>query len=211
MRTAGLTLALLLAAVAAHPEIIDRVAVSVGDNVITESEILRQIRITALLNGTAPVFTPQQKRETAERLVEQMLIRREMRISRYAPDAAELAGEMFEAFRAGFGNPNAFLSALSRNDVSEAELKQAYDWQATFLRFIEIRFRPGIQVSDEELRNHYEFEYRHRPEAQGRSFEEVRSKIEEALTERLVDNAIERWLGQARTQVRIRYRTEAFE
>lgn len=211
MRTAGLILALCMIATGIRAEIIDRVAVSVGDSVITESEILRQIRITAMLNGTEPVFTPQQKRETAERLVEQMLIRREMRISRYTPDAADLAKEMFDAFRAGFPDENAWQAALSRYDIAEGTLKEAFDWQAMFLRFIGIRFRPGIQVSTEELRNHYEFEYRHTPEGRGKTFEEVEPKVEEVLTERLVDNAIERWLGQARTQVRIRYRAEAFE
>ena len=44
-------LVLLLVSVACRAEIIDRVAVVVGSGVITESEILREIRLTAFLNG----------------------------------------------------------------------------------------------------------------------------------------------------------------
>src|SRR5262245_7837713 len=64
-------------------EVIDRIAVSVNNRVITESEILRQIRITAFMNGEKPDFSAENKRRTADRLVEQALIRHEIETSRY--------------------------------------------------------------------------------------------------------------------------------
>src|SRR5262249_49424474 len=60
---------------AGRAEIIDRVAVVVGNRVITESEILREVRLTAFLNGAPLDFSAASKRKTAERLVEQRLIR----------------------------------------------------------------------------------------------------------------------------------------
>jgi hypothetical protein len=62
-------------------EIIDRIAVTVEKQVITESEIWRQIRITAFLNGEEPDFSSAAKRTMADRLVEQVLIRRELETS----------------------------------------------------------------------------------------------------------------------------------
>src|SRR5436309_13062632 len=82
----------LLLLCAGRAEIIDRVAVVVGNRVITESEILREIRLTAFLNGAALDFSAASRRRTAERLVEQRLIRNEIESSRFpepAPDAVQ--------------------------------------------------------------------------------------------------------------------------
>ena len=53
--------AILIACLAVAAEIIDRIAVTVDNRVITESEIMRQIRITAFLNGKQPVFSAADK------------------------------------------------------------------------------------------------------------------------------------------------------
>src|SRR4051795_2405586 len=78
MRWGRLAVVTFVAGVTAWPEIIDRIAVSVDRTVITESEVIRQIRITALLNGEQPDLSAANRRETAERLVEQALMRREI-------------------------------------------------------------------------------------------------------------------------------------
>ncbi len=69
--------------VAGNPEVIDRIAVSVGYQAITESEIELAIRITSFINGDKPDLSPQSRRKAAERLADQMLIRNEMKLSRY--------------------------------------------------------------------------------------------------------------------------------
>ena len=61
----------------ATAEIIDRVAVSVGNQVITEDQIGEEIRVTAFLNHETPDLSPAQKRRAAERLIEQALVRRD--------------------------------------------------------------------------------------------------------------------------------------
>ena len=64
-------------------EIIDRIAVSVGNQAITISDLDREIRVTAFLNRTPPDFSPAARRATADRMVEQRLILRELENSRY--------------------------------------------------------------------------------------------------------------------------------
>src|SRR6266498_3287027 len=97
-----------LCVVACRAEIIDRVAVVVGNRVITESEILREVRLTAFLNGEPLDFGAASRRKTAERLVEQRLIRNEMESNLYpipAPDAVEqMAKDVENRFpsRAGY-------------------------------------------------------------------------------------------------------------
>jgi hypothetical protein len=200
---------LLLTACLTPAEIIDRVAVSVDNAVISESEILRQIRLTALFNDEPVVTTPEKKRETAQRLIEQMLIRREIATTRYLSEDPEAHKPAYQALLESIGGEAAYKARLDKYNVSDAEVRDALGWQATLLSFVQVRFRPGVQVQDSDIREYYDFEVATKPDPP--PFEEVREEIDTMLTEQRVNAALDRWLGQARTQTQIRYRTEVFE
>jgi hypothetical protein len=208
MRVAILSLAVTLT-LAARADLIDRVAVSVQNSVITESEILRQIRVTAFLNGEKPDFSPENKRRTAERLVEQALIRREIGLSLYLPNSTEAPTDLYKQFRDKFGSEEAWTKALHEYNLTDLEVRDAFRWQATLLDFVDARFRPGIQVPEEDIRDYYDAEVANKAKP-AVSYEEARPQIEQVLTEERVNAALDRWLGQARTQTRIRYREEVF-
>ena len=141
---AALAFALLSLALLARAEIIDRIAVSVGNRVITESDLNREIRVAAFLDGVKPDFSPAGKRATAERMVEQVLIRRELEISRYpVPSAAEVA-PVLEAFKKErFPNDGEYQRALADYGIADQDVKDLLLWQRTLLLFIEVRFQSG--------------------------------------------------------------------
>jgi hypothetical protein len=201
-------LTLLLACIAGA-EIIDRVAVTVDKRVITESEIVRQIRITAFLNNEQPDFSASSKRVTADRLVEQVLIRRELESTRYsAPAPAATTG--YDEIKRRFKDDAGYDQALKRYGITDADVREALEWQATLLDFIEQRFRPGIQIPESEIRDYYDQHISVNP-GKLPDFEDAREDIEKILSAQRVDNAVDRWLGQARTQSRIRYTQEVFQ
>ena len=207
-----LLLAALTSGLSPGAEILDRVAVSIENTVITMTEVTRQIRITALLNNEPPDFSSAHKRETAERLVDQALIRREISISRYAADSLPRGTEMYKVFRQRYKTAAEYQAGLVKYQLADDDVQSAFNWQATLLDFVEVRFRPGVTVPDEVIRAYYDDQIRARstPEAMP-TFEESRLKMEEILTQQRVDNALDRWLGQTRTQSRIRYRQEALQ
>ncbi len=212
-------LCLLLFARLALPEIVDRIAATVGYSVITEGEILRQIRLTAFQNGEPPDFSPGSKRQTAEKLVEQILVRKEIEANKYALPESSKAGAMLAAIKARFPNDAAYQKALNEYRITEADLKQQLQWQATLLSFIEVRFRPGIQVPDQEIRSYYEqhllpeWKNAHRDTSNlaPPTLQESRDAIENILADQRADQALDRWLGQSRTQTQILYRNEVFQ
>jgi hypothetical protein len=79
---------------------------------------------------------------------------------------------------------------------------------------IDFRFRPGVQVPPEDTREYYDQrivpEWRKKSSDPAPSFEESRDQIEQILTEQRIDQALDRWLNQQRTQTEIRYHEEAF-
>jgi hypothetical protein len=193
-------------------EIIDRIAVTINNGVITESEILRQIRITAFLEGEKPDFNAESKRRTADRLVEQALIRREIETSGYITSPAS-SKALYDQVRQRYKDGSAYARALKEYGISDEDIKQAIEWQLTLLEFVSVRFRPGIQLTEADLKDYYDTEIAPKNAASGEkvSFEDAREKIEDILTQQRVDNALDRWLGQVRTQTRIRYRREVFQ
>ena len=201
---------LFFARLCLQAEIIDRVAVSIDGGVITQSELLRQIRITAFLNGEEPDFSGDNKGQTADRLIEQMLIRREIQNTRYV--AGENTGEAYKRFRQSrFPKDQDYQRALAKAGLTDEDVQAAFNWQETLLRFVELRFRPGVQLSEAELRDYYRDQFVPEVKAKGQtppSFEDARDAVEQVLLSQRVDNALDRWLGQVRTQTRIRYRNE---
>jgi hypothetical protein len=206
-----LFLILALFAAAGCGEVIDRLAVSVGNYAITESGIEREIRLTALLNGEEPDFSPANKRKAAGRLVEQALIRREMEISRYpAPDLSEIAPMLEQIKKVRFGAEDPYREALQHLGLDEQDLKQHLLWQTTLLRFIEMRFRPGVQVSEDDIREYFDRQIKP-GNSQPVSIEDYRDRIEEALTGERADKELDSWLKEARSRNKITYHPEAFK
>ena len=202
-------LAALLFVCAGTAEIIDRIAVTVDKRVITESEITRQIRITAFLNQEKPDFAAANRRTTADRLVEQLLIRRELQSSGYVAASTDAADENHQQLIRRFKTPDEYSRALAEYGIKDADVRQALEWQATLLDFVDTRFRPGVQIPPSEIQEYYDQQVALNPGKLPR-FEEAKADIEQILTSQRVDNALDRWLGQARTQSSIRYMPEVF-
>jgi hypothetical protein len=187
-------------------EVIDRVAVTVDQQVITLSGVREEIRLAAFLNGEKPDFSAEARRRAAGRLVERLLIEREMELTRFPAPPPEEAARMREQIRGE--RPEAqFREALAAYEISEETLRQYLVRQAALLRFLEVRFRPEVQVREEEVR---ECAQKREGKTAG-AFEEARAQCEEALAAAGVDKAVHRWMKEARERPRIVYREEAFQ
>ncbi|MBM3776309.1 MAG: hypothetical protein FJW37_14275 [Acidobacteria bacterium] len=197
----------------ARAEIVDRIAVIAGNQVITQSEIRREIRLTAFLNGEQPDFSPAARRKAADRLIEQKLIRRELELSRYPlPEVTAIQPTWKELLRERSWSERELEGELAKAGLSRPDLERRLLWQHTLLRFIEVRFLPGVHVSEEEVRESFEASRAGHAAGNVRlSFEQVREEIERTLRDRQVDRELDQWLKDARGRTRVEIRPEAFE
>jgi hypothetical protein len=205
----GCIMAVAIAATLSGAEIIDEIAVSVGSRVITEQDLDREIRVTALENNGKPDFSPANKRTVAGRMVDQLLIRNELEASHYpGPTTAEINAALAEE-KARYGSPEAYRQALARYGITEDELRARLAWQLTLVRFIDIRFRPGIQIGDEEIRQYFEEHIRPEWEKEhpgtAPSIEPYRRAIAQKLESQAADQQVEQWLTEARRRTHIVY------
>ena len=159
-------------------------------------------------------MSPAARKKAAQRLVEQELIRQEIANGGYGrPSEQDVAAFVQQFERDRFHGSNAQLrAALSRYGLTEEELKKYLQWQLTVLRFIDQRFRPGVLVTEDEVRAYYE---EHRAELEkanprNSSLEALQDKIRETITGERINTNFEEWLDETRRRTRIEYRDAAF-
>ena len=195
--------------------VIDRVAIIVGSRVVKISDIDRDLRVSQFINREPIDISLTAKRKVAERLITQELIRQEIRNGGYSQPTEQdvkafVKRLQLDRFK---GSEAQFRSELARYGLTEDQLRQYLLWQLTVLRFIDERFRPGVLVTDEDVKSYYDT---HRAELQkanpkNNSLEALDPKIRETLSGERVNQNLEEWLDQTRRRTRIQYREAAFQ
>lgn len=205
----------LLLVSAQSPVVIDRIAVVVGKHAIKVSDIVEDLRVTEFLNRQPLDFSAVAKRKSAERLIDQEIIRQEISTGGYRrPSEAE--GQAFEKQLENdrfHGSAAQLRQALAKYGLTEEQLREELLWQLTVLRFIDQRFRAGVLVTDEEAKSYYD---QHLAELRaqypnGYTLEELQAKVRTSLEGERINQSFNEWLEQQRKMYRIEYRQEAFE
>jgi hypothetical protein len=205
---------LVVLAIYAPAETLDRVSARVGKDAITDSALRRHLRMEAFFARTKPELGSQSRRKSAERLIDQILIRRELELNRFAPPAAaDVETQIGQLMKSREEDAAALGASLESYGFSLDDLRSEIQYQVMLLRFVDFRFSAGILVTDAEIHEEYEKEVV--PQAQKRnvpapSAEEARPEIERLLTYRKTNAALEQWLALARQQVKIQVFEEAF-
>jgi peptidyl-prolyl cis-trans isomerase SurA len=189
--------------------VLDRIAVVVNNRIVKDSDIDRDIRVTALLNGDRFDLGPPARKQAASRLIDQALIRREMEVAQYPPAKPEEAQQVLErARKQRYGSDAVYKAALEQYGITEGQLRRQVEWQTTVLHFIEQRFRPGVLISDQETQQYFQqhsAELRRGAGGKTVSLEEVRDTIEQQLAGERVNQQFFAWLEQARKEATIKY------
>ena len=190
MRQALLAIAFTLAAVAAG--VIDRVAVVVGNQVITESEVLLEVRLTEFFNGQTLDLGADQRKAAAERLVDQQLIRNEMQIGGYPMPVESEGDAVLRKFRQdNYPGIPAFRAALENHGLTQDEVKRHLLWQAAAMHFTDLRF--------------------HMTMAAPATAQPDQSQSADRSADTTVEDQMEVWLKEVRSNTRIQFKKGAFQ
>ena len=198
----------LTLAMAARGEIIDRIAASVGNRVITASDLDRQIRAAAFQDGVKPDFSSPRKRATAEAMIEQKLIQTELANSRYPlPDPAELAPAIEQFKKEHFQDDPRYRAALAEYGITEEDFKELLLWQRTLLLFIQVRFETGVQLGAQDVEEYFTKAVKPAAEAahpgQPVSLEDYRDQIERKLIGERANQQMDIWLREVRRRTNV--------
>jgi len=170
---------------AATAAVLDRIAVTVNYDAITEGEVIEEIRVTDFINNQPLDFSLEARRAAAERLVDQYLIRHEIEAgSTPQPDARQADKVLQDFIRAHYRSRAEFEAKLKQYGIAENQLKEHLLFQVAALQFTELRFN-------------------------NTSANEADRAAPGADTK--VDQQLDSWLKELRAQTRIEFKKEAFE
>jgi hypothetical protein len=163
--------------------VVDRIAVVVGTRVITQSEVMEEVRLTQFQNQEPLNLSPVARRAAAERLVDQLLLRDEMQLEHYQPPEASEGARLLEEYRReNYPTSAAFVAVLQKCGITQEQLQRHLLWEAELVRFVEFRFRGPVAQTPSQAQSAVS------PEAQ-----------------------LDAWLKDARSQTRIEFKKDAFQ
>jgi hypothetical protein len=173
--------------------VVDRIAVVVGKAVITESEVLQEVRLTQFLNRQPLDISPAARRAAAERLVDQQLIRDEMATGHYPMPSDTEAADMLRNFREeNYPSDVQLHETLQKYGLTEDDLKQHLLWQLATLRFTDIRFPAGVPGTPVQTANR------------------ARTGTSDPEPDD-VDGKLEAWLKEKRGGTKVQFKPGAFQ
>lgn len=198
----------LLSSCLLNAVIIDRIAVVVGNSIVKDSDIRRDIRVTDFLNSQAVSMAESARKAAANRLIDQIFIRREIQIGDYPVATSTQANQELDHLVSDrFKNETALENSLKRYEITPADLRSHFRWQLTVLSFIDARFKPAVLVSDAEVEKYYAAHkvalLRQYPGKT--SANELRPQITNILASERVDKLFFAWLDEQRKDAKFTY------
>ncbi|HWZ85663.1 MAG TPA: hypothetical protein VN032_05640 [Thermoanaerobaculia bacterium] len=199
----GLGLLLCLPAAA---EVVDRVAATVNDAAIPESEVRRAMVVSALEPR------PGEDREAFRGRVLDALIEERLeyedaaRFGPAAPNAFEIDKAMAslrERIRSTGKDPDA---EFARSGMTVDEVRASIERQLVIAAYLRERFAPIAYADEEQARDEYEKRYVPEQKAAGLApspFDAVAEEMRRRYSERAFDEEVAKWLKELRQKARI--------
>lgn len=208
---AVIVLAPVRSALAAAPQLIDRIVGTVNGRVILQSDWDEALCYEALLsNRPLADFTEEDRRAVLDRLIDLELLRGQMNSAdfRHATDA-EIAARIAEARKQypQASSDEAWRSLLASYHLTEKDLNAHVQQQIDVMRLVDARLRPAVQIDSKSIEAYYRDQFVPKLKQAGASevpLTEVAGKIRELLTEEKVSEMLVSWLQTLRSEGHVR-------
>lgn len=202
----GIVLALvLLTSSVFSAEVIDRIVATVNDVPLLQSDLEDSIHLEAFLQQrTLASFTASDRSAVLTRMIDQELLRQQMQgeFTIADPDIdAQIAAIRAQCNTTG--NNAAWHSLLANYGLDEPLLRDRLAARLTAMRFVDLRLRPNVHIDRDAVKAYYRETLVPELQQMGAKVDplsEVAPKIEELLSQQRMDELLNAWLSNLRSQ-----------
>jgi peptidyl-prolyl cis-trans isomerase SurA len=202
-----LSAALFLAPRQSAAQVIDRIIATVNNHVILQSDWDEALCYEALLtNRTLAQFTDDDRRAVLDRLIDQELLREQMKSADFSHATdSEVAARVADARKQypQAASSEAWQSVLAKYRLTEKDLFAHVRQQIDVMRLVDARLRPAVEIDSKSIEAYYRDQFVPRLKQAGASevpLAEVSGKIRELLTEEKVSELLISWLQTLRSE-----------
>jgi hypothetical protein len=199
-------LVLALLASPASAEIVDRIAATVNETAIPESEVRRAMVVSAM-QPEAGESREAFRGRVIDALIDQHLEYEDaVRFGPAAPDAAEVSAaleKLGENLRREGKDPD---TEFARAGMTVDDVRSALERQLIVAKYLKERFAPLAYADEAQAREEYEKRYGPERRAAGQPvepFEAVAEQMRSRFSERAFDEEVAKWLSDLRQRSRI--------
>ncbi|MBI2683586.1 MAG: hypothetical protein HYX26_10320 [Acidobacteriales bacterium] len=200
---------LLLSALTAA-QVVDRIVATVNNRVVTQSDWDERARFDALLAGRPPE-SAQPTADVLDRLIDMAMVHEQLEILQYTRSSPEqLAAQALEIRKQlGIKDDAEWRARLKSYRLSERAFQRNLADQMDMLRFIDVRFRPSVQIAPREVEEYFsrnlvpELSAKGTPPEKLPRLRDVEDQIEKLLAERRLNTLFNSWLQSLRKQAKI--------
>jgi DNA-binding transcriptional ArsR family regulator len=200
----AIALNLALAIFAAGGEVIDRVVSNVNGHALLQSDWEQEVAFEAFANARDPdSFTSTERKAALDRLIDQELLREQLRPSQPVP-AGQVAARVAEVrkLHPECATDEGWRGQLRRYGLTQSSLEKHLSDQIQLMRLVEDRLRPSVQVDQQAVEAYYN--ERLLPEmkkagSRTTPLAEVFGRIRDLLAEQKMNELLSGWLASLRS------------
>ncbi|MGB6384406.1 MAG: SurA N-terminal domain-containing protein [Terriglobales bacterium] len=200
----AMILSMTLAPLALGGKIVDRVVTSVNGHVVLQSDWEQEVAFEAFSNGRDPdSFTSAERAAALDRLIDQELLREQVRPSQPAP-AQEVSARVAEVrkLHPDCANEESWHATLQRYGLTESSLEKRLGDQIQLMKLVEDRLRPSIQIDQRAVETYYQTQLLPEMKKAGdhaKPLTEVFGRIKDLLAEKKMNELLTGWLASLRS------------
>jgi peptidyl-prolyl cis-trans isomerase SurA len=209
------TLAILLGAIllpaAMAGEVIDRIVATVNGRIILQSDLDEALGYEALLNNrNLSQFTDDDRRSVLDRLIDQELLREQLKSADFKHASEEEAAAHVSDARKQYpqaATDAGWESVLDQYHLRKKDLLSHVQQQLDLMRLVDARLRPAIQIDSKTIEAYYREKFVPQLRQSGSSelpLSDVSARIRELLTEQKVSELLVSWLQTLRAEGDVR-------
>ncbi len=188
-------------------DVIDRIVATVNGHVILQSDWDEAMCYEALSeNRKLADFTEEERRAMLNRLIDQELLREQMKPSDFPQVSdTELAARVAEIRKQFPGATNAenWQATLLRYHLTKDDLQAHIRQQIELMRLVDARLRPAVEIDPKLIEAYYHEQFVPKLKQKGAvevPLSEVSGQIREVLTEQKVGELLVSWLHTLRSE-----------
>ncbi len=186
-------------------DVVDRIVATVNGHIILQSDWEDEIRYEAFINGrTLSTLTPATRKASLDRLIDQELLREQIRgVDSPNADFEEVRKRILEIRQQypGKESEQEWHSLLGQYGLTQGGLESRIRTEFDLTRLVDARLRPTVTVDTKSIESYYNQELLpqlHHGGATNVSLAEVTPKIKEVLTQEKMNQLLIAWLKDLR-------------
>jgi hypothetical protein len=200
----ALALGMAMAPSSVGGEIVDRVVISVNAHVVLQSDWEQELAIEAFSNARDPdSFTSAERNAALDRLIDQQLLREQVRPSESAP-AGQVAARVAQLrkLHPECATDEGWRATLQRYGLTQSSLEKRVGDQIQLMKLVEDRLQPSIQIDQRAVETYYHDQLlpdMKRAGSPSAPLTEVFGQIKDLLAERKMNELLAVWLANLRS------------